>query len=177
MDVAQSSACAVMPGAAALSTPPELPVGASAASPLFREMFAKAALAAETPGTLPGKGSVPQQAATSNVVSSGRLQMGGKEAVLSSQGLALTGDGSVSKHAVPEMTGDPEVVSGNHGARMMVFRQLTEEIARTPGPREFSLEKKRENSAGVKGARAEVQQEAELVTDSEQLLAGDHSVR
>ena len=52
MDVAQISTSAVMPGAVPLSTPSELPVGASAPSPLFREMFAKAALAAETPGTL-----------------------------------------------------------------------------------------------------------------------------
>ena len=59
----------------------------------------------------------------------------------------------------------------------MALRQLTEEIARTPGHRELSLNKRRENSAGVKGARAEGQQEAELVTDSEQLLTRDLSVR
>jgi len=177
MDAAQISTRAVMPGAVALSTPSELPVGASAPSPLFREMFAKAALAAETPGTLPGEGPVPQQAATSNVVSSGRLQMGGKGAALSSQGLALSGEESLAKHGEPEMTGEPELASGNHGARTMAFRQLTEEIARTPGHRELLLDKKRENNAGVKGARAEGQQEAELVTDSEQLLPRDLSLR
>jgi len=176
MDVAQISISAVMPGAVPLSTPSELPVGASAPSPLFREMFAKAALAAETPGTLPGEGSV-QQAVTNKVVSSGRMQLGGKGAALASQGLALSGDVSLTKHGEPEMTDEPEVTSGNHGNRSLALRQLTEEIARTPGHWELSLDRKRENSAGVKGARAEGQQEAELVTDSEQLLTRDLSAR
>jgi len=156
MDVAQIITSAVMPGAVPLSTPSELPVGASAASPLFREMFAKAALAAEIPGT---------------------PQLGEKGAALSAQGLTLSGGASLLKQGEPVMTGEPEVTSGNHGDRSMARRQLGEEIARTPGQRELSLDKKRENSAEVKGARAEGQLEAEIVTDSEHLLTRNLSVR
>jgi hypothetical protein len=63
MDVAQIISSAVMPGAAAIPTSSESSVGGLVPSPLFREMFAKAALTAELSGKSPGAGQVKQQMA------------------------------------------------------------------------------------------------------------------
>ncbi len=175
MDVAQIITSAVMPGAAAIPTSSESSVGGLVPSPLFREMFAKAALTAEFPGKSPGAGQVKQPAVNFQFLASGGQLKNGKGAVLSSEVLAMSGGEILPEHGDPVMAGLQDEKIGNLLGRAMVFRHKTIENAQTPVHWGLSLHKGRENMGEVKGAILEGQQDMEVLSKSEILLSTDVS--
>jgi len=175
MDVAQIISSAGMPGAAAIPTSSESSVGGVVPSPLFREMFAKAALTAEFPGKSPGAGQVQQQAVNFQFLTAGGQLMNGKGSLLSSEVLAMSGGEVLPGHGDPEMAGLQEENNGNLLSRAMAFAQKTIESAQTPVHQGLSLHKGRENMGEVKGAILEGQQDVEVLSKSEILLSTDVS--
>ncbi len=177
MDVAQIVTSAVMPGAAAIPTSSELSVGGLAQSPLFREMFAKAALTAELPGKSSGDGQVKQPSVNPQFPSPGRLLMSGKGAVLSSQVLGMSGQDALQEQGDPDMAGLQDANVGTLLGRVMVLRQVKAEGAQTPVQRGLSLHKGGEGKGAVKGAIIEGTQGEEMLPESGSIISTDVSSR
>jgi len=177
MDVAQIVTSAVMPGAAALPTSSEPSVGGLAPSPLFREMFAKAALTAEQPGKSSGEGQVKQPSANPQLTLPGRLLMNGKGAVPSSQLIAMSGRDAQPEQGETEMAGLQDGNAGTLLGRAMGLRQSQGESARAPEHRGLSLHKGGENKGEVKADLSEGQLEAELLSGSGNIISITVSTR
>lgn len=161
MDVTQMFTSAVVPGAPTLPASAESSSGASTASPLFREMFSKAALAA----------------GATQSASSGSLQVNGTGASLAVQVLALSGGEALPEQGAQEMSGVPEGQLGTLIARAMAHRKTAGESALTPEQRGLSLHRGRENKGEVKTDLSERQLETELLAGSEILLIADVTTR
>jgi len=169
MDVAQMITSTVVPGAAALPASTESSSGASATSPLFREMFSKVALAAGA--------TLEQQTAAAQSGTPGSLLVNGRGAGLAVQLLALSGGEALPEQGVQEMSGVVEGQLGTLLARAMAHRQTAAESALTPEQRGLSLHKGRENKGEVKADLSEGQLETELLDGTEILLTADVSTR
>ncbi len=173
MDVAQILCSTGVPGAGSLPSSPELPLGASTSSPLFREMFARASSAVPSRETM-GRGHAAQQSVASQLPSSAVLSANGKGSTLFSAGVALSGE-SVPERAQPPADGFADVESANALQQQIALRQMKTESGRTLDQRSLSTSKGQEGKGNVLEAGSGNMQEAAILTDPELLVAMDVS--
>ncbi|MDD2337800.1 MAG: flagellar hook-length control protein FliK [Geobacteraceae bacterium] len=177
MDVAQIVTSAVMPDAAAIPALSGSSVAGLAPSPLFREMFAKAALTAELSGNSSGEGQVNQSTLNLQFPSPGRLLMSEKGAALSTPVLATSGREALPEQGDPDMTCLQDEHIGTLLSRTMALRQINVESAQTPEHGGLSLHKGHENKGEVKGAILEETQGEELLPESGSVISHEDSSR
>lgn len=176
MDVAQMLCSVGMPAAGALPSAPEIPMGASTASPLFRQMFDKVASAVASTGESAGARDAVPQTVTTRVPSPAVVPANGKSASLFHAGVALSGE-SILENDASSAAGFADVEPGWAQQREIALRQMNAESTRTLEQRTVLANKGQEPRGNVPAGDSRLLPEAELVTDAELLAAMDVSPR